>query len=105
MKLSEVGRIAAALAAFSNSASKVVNLSMGLPNTKKEVKLRLLGSILVAGNDGLDNDGGVNDLFVYFTNLEFVVGYISWTISLRSLQWTKQVSLQAFLILAGQKLC
>jgi len=88
VQLSGIGMIAAALAAFSNSASRVANLSMGLANTKKEVidfitplmkKLRLQESILVvaAGNGdsnhvGLDNDRGVNDLFVHFTNLQFV---------------------------------
>eukprot|EP00597_Dinobryon_sp_UTEXLB2267_P012708 CAMPEP_0170115130 /NCGR_PEP_ID=MMETSP0020_2-20130122/11235_1 /TAXON_ID=98059 /ORGANISM="Dinobryon sp., Strain UTEXLB2267" /LENGTH=61 /DNA_ID=CAMNT_0010342487 /DNA_START=1 /DNA_END=183 /DNA_ORIENTATION=+ len=38
-------------------------------------KLRLQGFILVvaAGNAGLDNDRGVNDLFVHFTNLKFVL--------------------------------
>mmetsp|Transcript_20094 Transcript_20094/g.27614 ORF Transcript_20094/g.27614 Transcript_20094/m.27614 type:complete len:229 (-) Transcript_20094:290-976(-) len=88
VQLSGIGMIAAALAAFLKSASRVANLSMGLANTKKEVidfitplmkKLRLQGSILVvaAGNGdsnhvGLDNDRGVNDLFVHFTNLQFV---------------------------------
>jgi len=83
VQLSGIGMIAAALAAFSNSASRVANLSMGVANTKKEVidfitplmkKLRLQESILVvaAGNKGLDNDSVVNDLFVHFTNLQFV---------------------------------
>jgi len=83
VNLSSIGLIAKALNSFYNSDSKVANISLGVPNTIREVitfitpymeKLRLKGAILVlaAGNDSLDIDNTADDLFTHFINLPFV---------------------------------
>ena len=80
--LTKIGLVAAALKAFLDSDIVVANFSFGVTNTSEEAiyciaplmkKLRLKGSILVmaAGNNGIDIDNGIVDLFAHFINYKF----------------------------------